>query len=200
MGGSSASNPLPTPTGRARPPGCRHRRNAGSAGSRDWHKRGARTRSRRSLPKVLEPLGVASLGLATTDTDHVETFRAGLEGSDDCGSHAQHVPYRQLDDLVIELGATGPGDHNVDLLLHTMPVTPRHARPRVIGEAAHAELGRSQSFPREPPLHPNILRADITKIAEVLPGPIGHLGTFAPLHRTVFPRRRSAASRYERKR
>jgi hypothetical protein len=35
MGGSSASNPLPTPTGRARPPGCRHRRNAGSAASRD---------------------------------------------------------------------------------------------------------------------------------------------------------------------
>jgi hypothetical protein len=34
MGGSSASNPLPTPTGRAGPPGCRHRRNAGSAASR----------------------------------------------------------------------------------------------------------------------------------------------------------------------
>src|ERR671914_2243991 len=31
MGGSSASNPLPTPTGRARPRDYRHRRNAGSA-------------------------------------------------------------------------------------------------------------------------------------------------------------------------
>src|SRR5215213_8764563 len=35
MGGSPASNPLPTPTGRARPPGCRHRRKAGSAALRD---------------------------------------------------------------------------------------------------------------------------------------------------------------------
>ena len=41
-----------------------------------------------SVPEVLEPLGVASLGLATTDADQVETLRAGLEGANDRRSHA----------------------------------------------------------------------------------------------------------------
>src|SRR5215217_7427141 len=36
MGASSESNPLPTPTARARPLGCRHRRNAGSAAYLNW--------------------------------------------------------------------------------------------------------------------------------------------------------------------
>lgn len=31
------------------------------------------------------------------------------------------APRRELDDLVIELGTTGPGDHDVGLLLHPMP-------------------------------------------------------------------------------
>ena len=35
--------------------------------------------SSRSVPEVLEPLGVASLGLPATDADHVKTLRAGLE-------------------------------------------------------------------------------------------------------------------------
>jgi hypothetical protein len=35
-----------------------------------------RSRSTRSLPKVLEPLGVASLGVATTDTDQIATRTA----------------------------------------------------------------------------------------------------------------------------
>src|SRR5919198_1324893 len=132
-----------------------------------------------SVPEVLEPLGVASLGLAATDADHVETLRAGLEGANDRRSHPQDVPDRELDDLVIELGTTRPGDHDVDLLLHTMPVTPRHAGTRVVGEAAHAELGRSQSLPREAPLHWRVPRADIAKLVEALLHPLGHPETLA---------------------
>jgi hypothetical protein len=47
---------------------------------------------RRSVPEILEPLGVASIGLAPADADHVKTFRAGLERADDCRSDAQHIP------------------------------------------------------------------------------------------------------------
>jgi hypothetical protein len=41
-------------------------------------------------------------------------------------------------------------------------------------EAAHTELGRMQSVPREPPLHPSLLRADIAKLARVRGRPFGH--------------------------
>src|SRR5215211_4315381 len=61
-----------------------------------------------------------------------------------------------------------------------MPVTPRHAGTRVVGEAAHAELGRSQSLPREPPLHWRVPRAEIAKLVEVLLRPVGHPETLAP--------------------
>src|SRR5215207_161874 len=61
-----------------------------------------------------------------------------------------------------------------------MPVAPRHARTRLIGEPTHAELARSQCLPREPPLHVNVPRADIAKLVEVLPRPVGHLETVAP--------------------
>src|ERR687896_2139130 len=132
-----------------------------------------------SVPEVLEPLGVTSLGLATTDADHLETLRAGLEGANDRRSHAQDVPDRELDDLVVELGTTRPGDHDVDLLLHAMPVTPRHPGTRVVREAAHAELGRSQRLARESPLHRRVVRADIAKLVEVLLRPLGHPGTLA---------------------
>src|SRR5688500_16975636 len=60
-----------------------------------------------------------------------------------------------------------------------MPVTPRHAGTRVVGEAAHAEFGRSQSLPREPPLHWHVPRADIAKVVEVLLRPVGHPETLA---------------------
>jgi hypothetical protein len=46
----------------------------------------------RSVPEILESLGVASLRLAAADADHVKTFRAGLERADDRRSDAQHVP------------------------------------------------------------------------------------------------------------
>jgi hypothetical protein len=46
----------------------------------------------RSVPEILESLGVASLGLAAADADHVKTFRAGLERADDRRSDAQDVP------------------------------------------------------------------------------------------------------------
>lgn len=47
----------------------------------------------RSVSEILEPLGVASLGLPTTDADHIKTLRAGLERADYCRSDAQHVPH-----------------------------------------------------------------------------------------------------------
>jgi hypothetical protein len=46
----------------------------------------------RSVLEILDPLGVASLGLPATDTDHVKTFRAGLERAIDFRSDGQHVP------------------------------------------------------------------------------------------------------------
>src|SRR5688500_433492 len=55
-----------------------------------------------------------------------------------------------------------------------MPMTPRHARTRLIGEAAHAKLRRSQLLTREAPLHVNVPRADITKLVEVPLRPVGH--------------------------
>jgi hypothetical protein len=64
--------------------GFRLRATSRSYSGDDW--------SRRSVPEILEPLAVASLGLAATDADHVETFRAGLERADDCRSDTQHVP------------------------------------------------------------------------------------------------------------
>src|SRR5687767_5540558 len=135
---------------------------------------------RRLVPEVLEPLGVATPGLPTTDADHVKTLRAGLERAHDRRSDPQHVPDRELDDVAVELGTTGPGNHDVRFLLHAMPVTPRHAGTRLVGEAAHAELGGSQRRPREPPLHASLGRADIAKLAEVLLRPVGHLGTLPP--------------------
>jgi hypothetical protein len=59
--------------------------------------------------------------LATTDADHVETLRANLVRADYCWSDAEHVPRAELDDVVIELGATGPDD-DVGLLPLPMPV------------------------------------------------------------------------------
>src|SRR5688572_12483002 len=66
-----------------------------------------------------------------------------------------------------------------------MPVARRHARTRLIGEAAHAKLGRSQRLTREAPLHVNAPRADIAKLVEVLLRPVGHLETVAPTNRTA---------------
>ena len=62
--------------------------------------------SLRSVPEVVEPFGVASLGFPATDADHVKTLWAGLERADNGRGDAQHVPRCELDDLVIELGAT----------------------------------------------------------------------------------------------
>ena len=71
-------------------------------------------------------------------------------------------------------GTTRPCDHDVGLLLHTMPVTPRHTGTRLIG-AIGSRRARAIAEPHaEPPLHPRIARADITKILEVLLRPIGH--------------------------
>src|SRR5215207_10384021 len=118
----------------------------------------------RSVPEVLEPLGVASLGLATTDADDIETLRAGLERANHARSDAQHVPGREFDDRVIELRTTRPGHDDVGLLLDPMPVAPGHPRTRLVGEAAHPELGGAQSVPREPPLYPHVPRADVAKL------------------------------------
>src|SRR5665811_1035972 len=94
-----------------------------------------------------------SLGLPTTDADDIEALRAGLERANHAWGDAQHVPGRQLDDLVIELRATRPGHHALRLLLYAMPVAPGHPRARLVGEATHPELGGVQSVPREPPLY-----------------------------------------------
>src|SRR5688500_20252727 len=100
----------------------------GKAGSRVWLNPAARARRAPppSVPEILEPLGVASLGLATTDADHVETLRDGLEGANDRRSYAQDVPDREIDDLVIELVTTRTGDHEVDIIQHQMPLHNRN--------------------------------------------------------------------------
>jgi hypothetical protein len=59
-----------------------------------------------SLPEVRDPLGVAASGLAAADADEVKPVRPGLERADDARSHAQHVPGREFDELVVELGAS----------------------------------------------------------------------------------------------
>jgi hypothetical protein len=128
---------------------------------------------RRSVPGVVEPLGVATLGLATTDANDVKAIRAGLKRSDHRRSDAQNVPRRKLDHLVIELGTTGTADHHVRLLLLTVTVTPWHSGAWLIGEAAHAKFRRSQNLPREPPLDMNILRTDVAEVVEVLLRPVG---------------------------
>src|SRR3954453_1582351 len=135
--------------------------------------------TRRSVPEVVDPLAVAPVGLPATDADHVETVRAGLERARYCRSDPHHVPGRELDDLAVELGTTGPGDHHIGLLLHAVPVTPGHSGARFIGEPAHAELGRLQGVPRESPLDLDILGADIANFVEVLLGPAGHCQTLA---------------------
>ena len=75
-----------------------------------------------SVPKVGDPLGIAAFGLAAADADEVEPVRPGLERADDGGSDAEHVPGRELDELMVELGATRAGDDDVGLLLLAMPV------------------------------------------------------------------------------
>jgi hypothetical protein len=71
-------------------------------------------------PEIVEPHGISPRGLATTDTDDLKTFRAGLEGPGYRRRHAQHVPHLEFDDLVIELGTARPSDHYVSLVLHTV--------------------------------------------------------------------------------
>src|SRR5919197_5053879 len=79
-----------------------------------------------SVPEVWEPLGVAALGLAAADADEVEALWAGLERADHRGSDAQRVPRCELDDLLVQLGATGAGDDDVRLFLLAMSVAPGH--------------------------------------------------------------------------
>src|ERR671915_1115289 len=102
------------------------------------------------------PLAVRALRLAATDADHVKTVRARLERADHGWGDAQRVPDADLDHLVIELGPARTGDDDVDLFLLVVPVAPRHARPRLVREAADAELGRLERGPREPPLDRHI--------------------------------------------
>jgi hypothetical protein len=64
-----------------------------------------------------------------------------LVGVDHYGGDAQHIPRCELDDLLIQLGATGAGDDDVRLFLLAMSVAPGHAGTRLVGEAADAELG-----------------------------------------------------------
>src|SRR5687767_2786277 len=80
--------------------------------------------------------------LAAADADHVHSVRTGLERADNGWRHAQRIPSLDLDYLVIELGPTGARNYDVDLFLFVVPMTPRHARARLVGEAADAQLRR----------------------------------------------------------
>src|SRR4029453_2936654 len=99
-------------------------------------------------------------------------------------------------DPVVELGATGAADDDVGLLLHTVPVPPRHPGTRLVGEPAHAQLWRSQGLAREAPLDLNTLRADVANLVEVLLRPVGHLDNFGTtgLDRTATARRGTCLS------
>ena len=90
-----------------------------------------------SVPEDGDPLGVAALGLAAADADEVETLCAGLERADHCGSHAQHVPGCELDNLVVAWRDRYRHD-DMDLFLLAMSVAERHAGTRLVGEAADA--------------------------------------------------------------
>ena len=124
-------------------------------------------------------------GLAPADAEQVEPVRAGLERADDRGRDAQHVPGLELDDLVVELRATGARDDDVGLLLLAVAVAERHARARVVGEAADAELGRAQRAARELPLHRRVRRALVLEPPEVRLLPVRHAASRTGSSRSV---------------
>ncbi len=70
-----------------------------------------------SVPEVFDPLGVAAVGLAATDADHVKTLWAGFERAQHRRSDSQYIPLGKVDDLLVELGTTGTGDDDIGLLL-----------------------------------------------------------------------------------
>ena len=86
MGGSSTSNPLTTPTGRARPPGCRPRRNAGKCAADILAIPTARPQASHLTSTDSHRPGVTNfvhIGLVVEDLDETVRFLALL--GFDCG-------------------------------------------------------------------------------------------------------------------
>src|SRR5262249_41005061 len=90
---------------------------------------------------------------------------------------AQDVPLLQLEDLIVQLRATGARDDDVDLLLLAVGVT--HTRPETgaVAEVADAELLGVEVLARHPHLHVDTAsRGCVVDVLEVLDrvGRAGH--------------------------
>jgi hypothetical protein len=130
-----------------------------------------------SAPEVRDPLGVAGpLGLRppkqiSSSPSGPASNERTTEGATRRTSHVSRSTSSSSSFAWPE-----PATTNVDLLLLAMPVAERHARARLVGEAADAELGRVQGVAGHLPLHWRFAGAHVAQALEVLLRPVGHGG------------------------
>src|SRR2546427_4708368 len=75
-----------------------------------------------------------------SEGQQLEALGAGLEGPRHARRNAKGVEHAQLDDLLLQLGAPGAGEHHVDLLGALVPVPERLALAGLDAVVAQARL------------------------------------------------------------
>src|SRR3954469_16630496 len=99
-------------------------------------------------PPVALALDVFARSLAEigrADDDDLETLRPGLVASPRTGRDTHRVPFRELDDLVVDLHPAGPAQDHVHLLLLPVRVAVRKAiagRDALVAQTGSLELER----------------------------------------------------------
>src|SRR5437764_4801298 len=126
-------------------------------------------------PPVLRGDAVAAFRPVGADRDHLETVVAALERAYRARRDANDVPLPQLDDLVVELDATGTADHDVDLFLLAMAVAHRGAEAGAVPEVADSEMLGVEMPAREMRLQPRrVLAGRVVDLLQVCDREVRH--------------------------